>query len=260
MVFIKLKHRNIVAPVVLNHAFVFHCLKELVMQPVLMILTSHTQLGNTGKLTGLWAEELTTPYYALVDAGFDVTLASPLGGTPPWVADSLQVKPEDTGSTVTRFLADPVAIGKFNATHKTADLQAANYSAVFLPGGHGTMWDTATDNATARLVADSFNAGKPTAAVCHGPAGLVKALRTDGKSILFGRKVNGFTNAEETAAGLMEVVPFHLETKMRELGGVFESGPNWAPYAVRDGNLITGQNPASSALVASYVVAALQGK
>ena len=230
------------------------------MQPVLMIMTSHALLGNTGKPTGIWAEELTTPYYALVDAGFDVTLASPQGGKPPFVADSLTIKPDDTASTVTRFLADPVAMGKFNATLKTADLQASQFSAVFLPGGHGTMWDTATDAATARLVADSFNAGKPTAAVCHGPAGLVKALRPDGKSILFGKKVNGFTNLEETAAGLMDVVPFHLETKMRELGGVFESGPNWAPYAVRDGHLITGQNPASSALVAQHVVVALQGK
>jgi putative intracellular protease/amidase len=228
--------------------------------PVLMILTSHNQLGTTGKPTGLWAEELTTPYYALQDAGIEVTLASVQGGTPPFVADSLQVKPEDTGSTVTRFLADPVAMGKFNATHKAADMKAADFSAVFLPGGHGTMWDTAVDPATAQLVSDSFNAGKPTAAVCHGPAGLVNALRTDGKSILWGKKVNGFTNAEETAAGLMDVVPFHLESKMRELGGIFESGPNWAPYAVRDGHLITGQNPASSALVAQHVVAALQGQ
>jgi putative intracellular protease/amidase len=230
------------------------------MQPVLMIVTSHDQLGTTGKPTGIWAEELTTPYYALIDAGFDVTLASPKGGTPPFVADSVVVKPEDLGSTVKRFLADPVAMGKFNTTHKTADMNAADFSAVMLPGGHGTMWDTATDAATARLVSDSFNAGKPTAAVCHGPAGLVNALRTDGKSILLGKKVNGFTNAEETAAGLMDVVPFHLETKMRALGGVFENGPDWAPYAVRDGHLITGQNPASSALVAQHVVAALQGK
>jgi putative intracellular protease/amidase len=230
------------------------------MQPVLMIVTSHDQLGTTGKPTGIWAEELTTPYYALIDAGFDVTLASPKGGTPPFVADSVVVKPEDLDSTVKRFLADPVAMAKFNATHKTADMNAADFSAVMLPGGHGTMWDTATDAATARLVADSFNAGKPTAAVCHGPAGLVNALRTDGKSILLGKKVNGFTNLEETAAGLMEVVPFHLETKMRALGGVFENGPDWAPYAVRDGHLITGQNPASSALVAQHVVAALRGK
>jgi putative intracellular protease/amidase len=230
------------------------------MQPVLMIVTSHAQLGHTGKPTGIWAEELTTPYYALVDAGFEVTLASPLGGTPPFADGSVKPKLEDNEGSVKRFLSDAAAMAQFNTTHKAADLNASDYSAVFLPGGHGTMWDTATDVATARLVADNFNAGKPTAAVCHGPAGLVKALRTDGKSILFGKKVNGFTNAEETAAGLMDVVPFHLETKMRELGGVFESGPNWTPYAVRDGNLITGQNPASSALVASHVVAALQGK
>jgi putative intracellular protease/amidase len=230
------------------------------MLPVLMIITSHAQLGDTGKPTGLWAEELTTPYYALIDAGFDVVLASPKGGKPPFAEGSVKAAPADNEGTVKRFLSDTAAMAKFNATHTTTSLSAADYSAVFLPGGHGTMWDTANDDATAKLVADSFNTGKPTAAVCHGPAGLVKALRPDGKSILFGRKVNGFTNEEETAAGLMEVVPFHLESRMKELGGRFESGPMWQPYAVRDGNLITGQNPASSALVASHVVAALQAK
>ena len=235
-------------------------LKEIFMLPVLMIITSHAQLGNTGKPTGLWAEELTTPYYALVDAGFDVVLTSPLGGTPPFAAESVKVVVEENEGSVKRFLLDATAMAKFSTTHTTASVNAADYSAVFLPGGHGTMWDTANDDATAKLVADAFNAGKPVAAVCHGPAGLVKALRPDGKSILFGKKVNGFTNEEETAAGLMDVVPFHLETRMRELGGVFENGAMWKPYAVRDGNLITGQNPQSSELVASHVVAALQGK
>ena len=230
------------------------------MLPVLMILTSHAQLGSTGKPTGLWAEEMTTPYYALVNAGFDVVLASPLGGKPPFAEGSVKANPQDNEGSVKRFLNDAAAMAKLSTTHPTASVKAADYSATFLPGGHGTMWDTANDAATANLVAASFNAGKPTAAVCHGPAGLVKALRPDGKSILFGKKVNGFTNAEETAAGLMDVVPFHLETRMRDLGGVFENGPNWAAYAVRDGNLITGQNPASSALVAQHVVAALQGK
>ena len=230
------------------------------MLPVLMIITSHAQLGDTGKPTGLWAEELTTPYYALIDAGFDVVLASPMGGRPPFAAESVKAEPHDNEGSVKRFLNDAQAMAKFSATHTTGAVDAADYSAVFLPGGHGTMWDTANDDATARLVADSFNAGKPTAAVCHGPAGLVKALRPDGKSILTGKKVNGFTNEEETAAGLMDVVPFHLETRMKELGGRFESGPMWQPYAVRDGNLITGQNPQSSMLVASHVVAALQGK
>jgi putative intracellular protease/amidase len=234
--------------------------KGIFMLPVLMILTSHAQLGNTGKPTGIWAEELTTPYYALKDAGFDVVLASPLGGKPPFAAGSAKDAIDDNEGSVKRFLKDSAAMVKFSVTHQAKSINAVDYSAVFLPGGHGTMWDTAEDSATAKLVSDMFNAGKPVAAVCHGPAGLVKALRADGKSILFGKKVNGFTNEEETAAGLMDVVPFHLETRMRDLGGLFENGPMWQPYAVRDGNLITGQNPQSSALVASHVVAALQGK
>ena len=230
------------------------------MKPILMILTSHAQLGNSGKPTGIWAEELTTPYYALLDAGMQVTLASPLGGLPPFAQGSVKESVEANEGSVKRFLQDANAMEKFKATLTTASLKAEDYSAVFLPGGHGTMWDTATDAHTARLVSDTFNAGKPTASVCHGPAGLVQAKRSDGKSIVFGKKVNAFTNEEETAAGLMDVVPFHLESKLRELGGIFEHGSMWGAYAVRDGNLITGQNPASSALVAQHVVAALQGK
>jgi putative intracellular protease/amidase len=230
------------------------------MKPILMILTSHAQLGNTGKPTGIWAEELTTPYYALVDAGYEVTLASPLGGKPPFADGSVKEPVDANEGSVKRFLQDAMAMAKFNATHKASALKADDYSAVFLPGGHGTMWDTAVDDATARLVSEAFNATKPVAAVCHGPAGLVKATRADGKSIVFGKRVNAFTNEEETAVGLMDVVPFHLESKLRELGGVFESGAMWQPYAVRDGQLITGQNPASSALVAQHVIAALQGK
>jgi putative intracellular protease/amidase len=227
--------------------------------PILMVVTSHAQLGNTGKPTGIWAEELTTPYYALQDAGFEVTLASPKGGLPPFAEGSVKEPPAENEGSVKRFLADPAAMAKFKATHTTASLKAADFAAVFLPGGHGTMWDTANDAATATLVGHTFDAGKPVAAVCHGPAGLVKALRADGKNILYGKKVNGFTNEEETAAGLMDIVPFHLETSMRALGGIFENGPIWGAYAVRDGNLITGQNPASSALVAQHMVAALQG-
>jgi putative intracellular protease/amidase len=230
------------------------------MKPVLMIVTSHSTLGNSGKPTGIWAEELTTPYYALQDAGFEVALASPAGGQPPFAQGSVKEPADANEGSVKRFLQDAAAMAKFKATLKTANLNAANYSAVFLPGGHGTMWDTATDEHTARLVADNFNAGQPTAAVCHGPAGLVKAKRADGKSIVYGKKINAFTNEEETAVGLIDVVPFHLESKLRELGGQFESGPMWSAYAVRDGQLITGQNPASSALVAQHVVAALQGK
>jgi putative intracellular protease/amidase len=227
---------------------------------VLMIVTSHDQLGNTGRPTGIWGEELSTPYYEFIDAGMDVVIASPKGGRPPFATGSVKEPLEANEGSMKRFLTDPIAMSKFDQSFKAVDLKAADYDAIFLPGGHGTMWDTATDDATARLVGEIFSAGKPTAAVCHGPAGLVKAKRADGQSILAGRKVNGFTNEEETAAGLMDVVPFHLETVMRQLGGHFEHGPMWGAYAVRDGNLITGQNPASSALVAQHTVAALMGK
>jgi putative intracellular protease/amidase len=225
--------------------------------PILMIVTSHAQLGSTGKPTGIWAEELTTPYHALRDAGHAVVLASPLGGRPPFAEGSVKEPASANEASVARFLADDEAMAAFNATLRTADLNAADYSAVFLPGGHGTMWDTATDAATARLVGHAFDAGKPVASVCHGPAGLVGAKRGDGLSVVHGKRVNAFTNAEEAAVGLMDVVPFHLESTLRELGGVFEHGPMWQPYAVRDGNLITGQNPASSALVAQRMVEAL---
>lgn len=230
------------------------------MKPILIVITSHAHLGSTGKPTGLWAEELTTPYYELLDAGFEITLASPLGGMPPFAEGSVKEPVEANEASVKRFLLDATAMKKFQATRTTASLHADDFSSVFLPGGHGTMWDTATDVHTARLVADIFNAGKLTAAVCHGSAGLVQAQRPDGKSIVFGKKVNAFTNEEEAAVGLMEVVPFHLETKLRDLGAIFEHGPMWGAYAVRDGNLITGQNPASSALVAQHLVTALQGK
>ena len=233
---------------------------EFAMNPLLMIVTSHAQLGSTGKPTGIWAEELTTPYYTLVDAGYEVTLASPLGGKPPFAEGSVKETVEANEGSVKRFLQDPAAMAKFNTTHKASTLDAANFCAVFLPGGHGTMWDIALDDATARIVSYAFNANLPVAAVCHGVAGFVKATRSDGKSIVHGKRVNAFTNEEEAGVGLMDVVPFHLETRLRELGGRFENGPMWQPYAVRDGHLITGQNPASSALVAQQVVAALRGE
>jgi putative intracellular protease/amidase len=227
---------------------------------VLMIVTSHAKLGDTGKPTGIWAEEFTTPYFALLDAGFAVELASPLGGTPPFAEGSVKSPADQNEGSVRRFLLDTKAMAALSATKKTSEVRAADYAGVFLPGGHGTMWDTATDAATARIVGTMFDASKPVASVCHGPAGLVGATRADGKSIVFGKKVNAFTNEEETAAGLMDVVPFHLETKLRALGGLYEHGPMWGAFAVRDGNLITGQNPASSGLVAQHMVAALQGK
>lgn len=227
-------------------------------KPILMIVTSHAQLGDTGKPTGIWAEELTTPYFALRDAGYAIVLASPQGGRPPFAEGSVHDAAQANEPSVQRFLQDVQAMAGFNATRPTAQLQSQDYGAVFLPGGHGTMWDTAADLHTARLVGELFAAGLPVAAVCHGPAGLVQARRSDGHSIVRGKRVNGFTNAEEAAANLMDIVPFHLETRLRELGGDFVHGPLWQPFAVRDENLITGQNPASSALVAQYLIDALR--
>ena len=227
--------------------------------PILMILTAHARVKvqDADKATGLWAEELTTPYYALIDAGYRVVLASPAGKRPSFSQGSVKPNLGENLVSVQRFLQDTQASAALNAPLATADLVAADYAAVFLPGGHGTMWDTASDPDTARIVGDLFQAAKPVAAVCHGPAGLVGALRADGQSILKDKKVNGFTAAEEQAAGWTGIVPFELEGKMRSLGGVFESGAMWGAYAVRDGNLITGQNPASSELVAEHLLAAL---
>lgn len=223
---------------------------------ILMIVTSNAHMGDTGKPTGLWAEELAVPYYALVDAGHRVDLASPLGGPVPIDPGSLKPKGQND-ATVERFLDDAEVQAKAAATQVVGNLSAAHYDAVFLPGGHGTMWDLPVDAGVTRAVETAFAADKIIASVCHGAAGLVSAKRADGKSILAEKRVNGFTNAEEDEVGLTGVVPFLLESRMQALGGKFESAANWQPFAVRDGQLITGQNPQSSALVAQHVLAAL---
>jgi len=223
---------------------------------VLMIVTSNAKMGDTGKITGIWAEELAVPYYAFIDAGITVELASPKGGAVPF--DPASLKPKGQNEVhVERFLADAEAQRCCAATHTTAQLDATEFDAIFFPGGHGTMWDLPTDTGVTRAVEAAYRANKIIAAVCHGPAGLVTAKRSDGKSILHGKRVNAFTNTEEAAAGLAQVVPFALETRLREQGGEFEKADNWHAFAVRDGNLITGQNPMSSALVAHHVLAAL---
>ncbi len=223
---------------------------------VLMIVTSNAKLGDSGKATGIWAEELAVPYYAFIDAGMNVELASPKGGAVPF--DPASIKPKDqNGAQVERFLADADAQRRCAATHPTAQVDAASFDAIFFPGGHGTMWDLPKDPGVTLCVESAFRAHKIIAAVCHGPAGLVTAKRPDGKSILHGKRINAFTNDEEAAAGLTQVVPFALETRLREQGGLFEKADNWHAFAVRDGNLITGQNPMSSALVAQHVLEAL---
>jgi len=223
---------------------------------VLMILTSNAKLGETGKATGIWAEELAVPYYAFIDAGVAVELASPNGGAVPF--DPASIKPKGQNEArVERFLADAEAQRSCSATRATAQVDGASLDALFFPGGHGTMWDLPTDQGVTVSIEAAYRAEIVIAAVCHGPAGLVGAKRPDGKSILHGRRVNAFTNAEELAAGLTHVVPFALETRLREQGGIFESAANWQAFAVRDGNLITGQNPMSSTLVAQHVLDAL---
>lgn len=223
---------------------------------ILMIVTSNARMGDTGKPTGVWAEELATPYFALVDAGVEVELASPAGGPAPIDPASVKAKGEND-AIIERFLADATLQKRIAATRKVGELDPAAYDAIFFPGGHGTMWDLPTDAGVKRVVEAAYASNKIIASVCHGAAGLVTAKRPDGKPIVQGRRVNSFTDAEEAAAGLTQVVPFPLETRLRELGGQFEGAPNWQAYAVRDGQLITGQNPQSSARVAQYVLEAL---
>ena len=223
---------------------------------VLIIATSNTSLGNTGKTTGVWAEELVIPYYELVDAGVSVVIATPKGG--PLAFDPASLKPAGQNDALTeRFLADPVAQKQAQATQVAADVDAAAFDAVFFPGGHGTMWDLPVDAGVTRSVESAFNAGAFIVSVCHGAAGLVTARGADGQPVVRGKRISSFTDEEEVAAGLATVVPFQLESRLRELGARFEGAANWQPFAVRDGQFITGQNPQSSRLVAQQLVAAL---
>ncbi len=225
-------------------------------QPILILTTSHDQLGDTGKPTGFYWEELAVPYWALRDAGFEVVFASPKGGMPP--ADPASAKPDDGGGAVKRFMDDEGAMASLAQSLPVADAKAADYAAVYLPGGHGTMWDMSQTTAVGQIVAQVFEAGGIVGSVCHGPAGLLEAHLADGTPLVKGRRVNGFTNAEEREAGLEGTVPYLLETRLRALGGIFEGNmANFKPHAVRDGRLVTGQNPASSAAVARLLLAAL---
>lgn len=230
------------------------------MPRILFVLTSHALLGATGRPTGFHWEEFATPFYAFRDVGHEVEVASIPGGRPPCDPGSLKEEIAANRPTVARFLNDAPALALLDATLAIAAADPGRYDGVFLPGGHGTMWDLPGSEPLARLVGTLFDAGKAVAAVCHGPAGLVAARRADGRPIVEGRRVNSFTDAEEAAIGLAEAMPFLLETRLRELGARFEGGPNFQPYDVRDGNLVTGQNPASAAGVAEGVLAVLQGR
>ncbi|PZW42239.1 putative intracellular protease/amidase [Humitalea rosea] len=223
------------------------------MAQVLIVTTNHDRLGDTGKPTGLWISELAEPYYALIAAGHQATIASPNGGNIPFDPKSLA----DQDAATVRFLADDALLDRMKHSVPLDGIDAEDFAAIFLPGGHGPMWDLADNAALARLLTDFDAAGKPVAAVCHGPAGLVSAKRADGMPLIAGRTVAGFTNAEEDSVGLTKVVPFLLEDRLRSLGARYEMGAPGKSFAVRDGTLITGQNPASAGAVGERLVAAL---
>ena len=223
---------------------------------ILMVLTSHGQLGDTGKPTGLWLEELAAPYFVFTDAGADVTLASPAGGQSPIDPNSQQADKQTEAAK--RFCADAKAMHALANTHKLADIDRQAYDAVFYTGGHGPLWDLA-DNEDSRLLIDAtYAAGKPVAAVCHGVAALGNALGPFGLPLVRGKEVTGFSNSEESAAGLADVVPFLIEDMLREAGGEYSKAADWQPHVVVSENLITGQNPASSKGAAEAVLKQLK--
>jgi putative intracellular protease/amidase len=223
---------------------------------ILIVLTSHDQLGDTGKKTGFWLEEFAAPYYVLKDAGAAITLASPKGGQPP--LDPKSDLPENLTELTKRFRTDNTAQAELANTKKLADVSAGDFDAIFYPGGHGPMWDM-PDNATSIALIEAFvKADKPVAAVCHAPAAFVNVRRKDGEYLVKGKRVTGFTNAEEKAVGLTAVVPFLLEDRLKERGGVYSKGANWAPYVQVDGKLVTGQNPASSGPAAKALLKLLR--
>jgi len=218
---------------------------------ILMILTSHDKLGDTGEKTGFWLEEFAAPYYVFKDAGVSLTLASPLGGQPP--LDPKSADPGALTDATRRFHDDPSAQAQLAATQRLQDVSAEDFDAVFYPGGHGPLWDLAEDKYSIALIATMLDAGKPVAAVCHAP-GVFRHPKIDGKSVVDGKSVTGFSNTEEAAVGLTDVVPFLVEDMLRQHGGSYSSGADWQPHVVTDGLLITGQNPASSAPAAEALI------
>lgn len=223
---------------------------------ILMVLTSHDRLGDTGKKTGFWLEEFAAPYYVFKDASAEVTLASPKGGQPP--LDPKSDAPDAQTEATRRFKADPVAQAALANTRTLSSVSGDGFDAVFYPGGHGPLWDLAEDANSVALIESMTNAGKTVAAVCHAP-GVLRRVRTkDGAPLVKGKQVTGFANTEEEAAQLTKVVPFLVEDMLVESGGSYSKGPDWQPHVVTDGKLITGQNPASSEPAARAVLTQLQ--
>ncbi len=210
---------------------------------ILMVLTSHSALGNTGKKTGFWLEEFAAPYYVFKDAGADITLASPAGGQPP--LDPKSDEPDAQTEATQRFKADQEAQQALANTHILAEVQPDQFDAVFYPGGHGPLWDLSNDQNSLNILQYFDQAQKPMALVCHAPA-VLKNLTSNGQSFVKGKKVTGFSNSEEDAVGLTEVVPFLIEDEFKAQGALYEKGPDWQSFVLVEGQLITGQNPGSS--------------
>ena len=222
---------------------------------ILMVLTSHDKLGDTSDKTGFWLEEFAAPYYVFKDAGVEITLASPLGGQPP--LDPKSDAPASQTESTRRFKADPTAQAALASTLKLRELSAGNFDAVFYPGGHGPLWDLAEDASSIALIEAMLVAGKPVAAVCHAPGVLCHPKAPDGNPAVKGKAVTGFTNTEEQAVGLTQVVPFLVEDMLKKNGGHYSKVADWQPHVVTDGLLITGQNPASSKPAAKALLAKL---
>jgi putative intracellular protease/amidase len=223
---------------------------------ILFVLTSHDSLGDTGKKTGFWVEEFANPYYILLDKGATITIATPKGGAAPIdpSSDSPDAATEDTD----RFNKDADAKALIATTKVLADMNPDDFDAVFYPGGHGPLWDLATDTTSIALIEKFNSQEKPIAFVCHAPAALKEVKDANGNPLVKGKKVTGFTNTEEAAVQLTDIVPFLVENMLTENGGIYSKKEDWAAYAIQDGNLITGQNPASSKLVAEKLLESLK--
>ena len=219
---------------------------------ILMVLTSHDSLGDTGKKTGFWLEEFAAPFYVFKDAGAQVTLASPNGGQPP--LDPKSDAPDAQSADTDRFRKDAEATAALASTRKLSDVVDGSFDAVFYPGGHGPLWDLAEDRDSIALIESTYAAGKPVVAVCHAPGVLRHARDPYGLPLVQGKAVTGFANTEEAAVGLTEVVPFLVEDMLKSNGGLYEKGADWASHVVVDRNLITGQNPASSKAAAEALL------
>jgi putative intracellular protease/amidase len=229
---------------------------NLTIMNVLIVLTSHSELGDTGKKTGFWVEEFSAPYYEMADAGAKITLASPKGGQPP-----IDPKSEEDGAqtkSTHRFDRDEALKQKLAHTLKLSDVKADDYDAVFYPGGHGPLWDLVTDASSIALLAAFQQQGKPMALVCHAPCALLNVKLPNGDPLIKGKNVTGFSDTEEDAVKLTNVVPFLLEDELKKAGGHYSKGPDWSAYVQTDGLLITGQNPASSAEAAKALLTFLK--